>query len=118
MRTDLQRLKTRQRERIPYGGEFERHSDWERSEKGEGEAALSEKKRWIFMASSAVLLIAVAFATLRLLPTARYIQASHDRVLPRRIAGCRRNAILAVLPFSGDTRNEKLTALGEGVVKA
>ena len=80
--------------------------------------SFQKKKRWIFIGSAAVLLIAVAFAILRWYPPAWHIQARPDKGSAATGSVLPANAILAVLPFQAIPGNEKLTALGEGVVES
>ncbi|MDX6460123.1 MAG: eukaryotic-like serine/threonine-protein kinase [Acidobacteriaceae bacterium] len=117
MRTDLQRLK-RDSESGYRTASSSAIVTVSAAKKAREKPLFQEKKRWIFIASAAVLLIAVAFATLRLLPTARDIQARHDKSPAATASLLPANAILAVLPFQAIPGNEKLTALGEGVVES
>ena len=118
MRTDLQRLKRDSESGYPSAASSSATVTVSAAKRAREKPLFQEKKRWIFIASAAVLLIAVAFATFRLLPTARYIQARHDKSPAATASLLPANAILAVLPFQAIPGNEKLTALGEGVVES
>jgi eukaryotic-like serine/threonine-protein kinase len=118
MRTDLQRLKRDSESGYPSAASSSATVTVSAAKKVREKPLFHEKKRWIFIASAAVLLIAMAFATLRLLPTAWYIQARHGKSPAATASLLPANAILAVLPFQAIPGNEKLTALGEGVVES
>jgi serine/threonine protein kinase len=117
MRTDLQRLK-RDSESGYSTASSSATAAASTAKLAREKPSFQKKNRWILIGSAAVLLIAVAFAILRPYLTAWYIQArpgtspaAIGSVLPA-------NAILAVLPFQAIPGNEKLTALGEGVVES
>jgi eukaryotic-like serine/threonine-protein kinase len=118
MRTDLQRLKRDSESGYPTAASSSASVTVSAAKKPREKPLFQEKKRWIFIASAAVLLIAVAFATLRLLPPATYIPARGGKSPAATASLLPANAILAALPFQTIPGNEKLTALGEGVVES
>jgi len=80
--------------------------------------AAQPSRKWQPMAVAALMLVAAAFAVFAFYPPARHLldgtaknPAAAGPVLPQ-------NQILAVLPFQAITGNEKLTALGQGVVES
>ena len=118
MRTDLQRLK-RDSESGYYTGASSSAAVTVSTAKKPGKKPLFQtKKLLILIASGAVLLVAVAFAILRLSPGSLYNQIQPGRIPAATAPLLPANAILAVLPFQTIPGNEKLTALGEGVVES
>jgi serine/threonine protein kinase/tetratricopeptide (TPR) repeat protein len=118
MRTDLQRLK-RDSESGHYTGASSSAAVTVSTAKKPPKKQLFQKtKPLILITCAAVLLLAAAFAILRLHTWAPHIQGQPGKNATATGSVLPANAILAVLPFQAIPGNEKLTALGEGVVES